>query len=404
VAKARRILADDSLEAPLQRRFEDLLVLQDSEGWFQEYDGPDPGYLSATVSFLAKMEREGFRHPGLRPAVERALGFIPYFLWPDGTFGGALGSRQTVHLYPHGLEYFAPDFPMAASLAKAARRGYAEGGFVPPAIQSDRYYHYRINELLEAALQAKPLAPRMPPLPYEQKPFSRFFPNSGIQTVKTKSYYAVTNLRKGGVLRAYAMPSGRVAAMDSGLEVKLGDGSTAAANWVNPRYEIKTDGQEVSARGRLCRIPLKNFTTMKFILFRVVVSVLGIFPFVAERMKGFFRRLLTLGIRETDLGFERRIRFEQNRILWEDRLSFGAKKVVHLWAGAELPIRYVPQSRHFQKSELDFVPVSTSADILEQAGQKGGLVLSQEVNFPSRERLAQFHLPEDQKPFFDGKK
>jgi hypothetical protein len=124
VAKARRILADDSLEAPLQRRFEDLLALQDSEGWFREYDGPDPGYLSATVSFLAKMEHEGFRHPGLRPAVEKALGFIPYFLWPDGTFGGALGSRQTVHLYPHGLEYFAADFPQAAALAKAARRGW----------------------------------------------------------------------------------------------------------------------------------------------------------------------------------------------------------------------------------------------------------------------------------------
>ncbi len=392
VAKARRIFGDENLKAPLERRFQDLLKLQDPEGWFQEYDGPDLGYLSAMVSFLAKMEREGFHHPGLRPAVEKALQFLAYFLWPDGTFGGALGSRQTVHLYPHGLEYYAKVFPIAASLAKAARRGFAQGGFVPPAIQSDRYYHYRINELLEASLQAAPLPPGGPAVPYDRKPFSLFFPRAGIKVVKTQNYYAAVNLRKGGVLRAYELPSGKAAAMDSGMEVQMKDGTVAAANWVNPRYEIEAKDDGAGVRGKLSRIPFKNFTSGRFILFRLVILTLGVFPQAAERLKGLFRKLLTLGIRETDFEFERRFQFGKDRIEWQDRLVLGKTPLKGLWVGAELPLRYVPQSRHFQKSELDFKPLSPDPETLESARQKGAIRLTQTVSFPKAKREAKFEV------------
>jgi len=337
------------------------------------------------------MEKEGFQHPGLRPAVEKSLPFLSHFMWPDGTLGGAVASRQTVHLYPHGLEYFAKDYPLAAALANAARRGVEAGGFVPPSIQSDHYYHYRINEYLEAAWEAKPLPAQLPALPFEDKPFRRHFPQAGISVVRTEDYYALVNLRKGGVLRAYDLSSSQAAVMDSGPLVKLADGKVAASNWVDPEYQVEMKDDEVKSQGQLCRIPFKSFTPSSFLLFRLVMLVLG--PSFAETLKGLFRNLLTLGVRRTSLRFERTIHFGEKEIHWKDRLDFGSTKVKGLWVGAEIPLRYVPQSRHFQKYDLRFEAGSPSDPVLDQAHAQGVLEIEQSISFPSLEKKRLFQVP-----------
>ena len=54
---ASKVLKDESLLYNFNDKFNYFLNLQDEEGWFLEYDGPDIGYLSATVSFLAKLHK-----------------------------------------------------------------------------------------------------------------------------------------------------------------------------------------------------------------------------------------------------------------------------------------------------------------------------------------------------------
>jgi hypothetical protein len=49
---AYKILGDDYLLKSFYKKFEFFEGLQSPEGWFLEYDGADPGYLSATISFL----------------------------------------------------------------------------------------------------------------------------------------------------------------------------------------------------------------------------------------------------------------------------------------------------------------------------------------------------------------
>ena len=56
VWKAGELLGDDKLLEAYNRLWEGFLSYHNrKEGWSREYDGIDPGYLSATVSFLAKM-------------------------------------------------------------------------------------------------------------------------------------------------------------------------------------------------------------------------------------------------------------------------------------------------------------------------------------------------------------
>ena len=90
-------------EAPFQRRLARLRSWQSQEGWFDEYGGADPGYLTLTIAQLADIDR---RRPrlGLRDPIQAAVDFIQAMLHPDGSLGGEYTSRATVNYFPHGFE------------------------------------------------------------------------------------------------------------------------------------------------------------------------------------------------------------------------------------------------------------------------------------------------------------
>ena len=50
---ASRLLHTNRWQAAIDQRLELVLSWQDSEGWFQEYEGCDPGYHTLTISCLA---------------------------------------------------------------------------------------------------------------------------------------------------------------------------------------------------------------------------------------------------------------------------------------------------------------------------------------------------------------
>ena len=90
-------------DGALAARVERLLSWQSAEGWFEEYGGADPGYLTLTIGMMALADRD---RPdlGLRPAIDRAIDFLAAMVHPDGTLGGEYASRATVNFFPHGLE------------------------------------------------------------------------------------------------------------------------------------------------------------------------------------------------------------------------------------------------------------------------------------------------------------
>src|SRR4029079_13042808 len=85
-----------------------------------------------------------------------------HFAYPDGYYGGSLGSRQTLHFYPHGVEVFAQQIPLAGALAQRMLEGLTAGALVPPSIMPDRYMPWRVAEYLLAYRDGRP---RTSPLP-----------------------------------------------------------------------------------------------------------------------------------------------------------------------------------------------------------------------------------------------
>lgn len=94
------LLGTDRWEAAKADRLKQVLSWQDEEGWFQEYEGCDPGYHTLTISLLAQIH-ETHPTPELRDALERAVALASNFIYPDGSFGGEIGSRNTYNFFPH---------------------------------------------------------------------------------------------------------------------------------------------------------------------------------------------------------------------------------------------------------------------------------------------------------------
>ena len=176
VWKAYQLLGDEALLEGFKARWAAFETYHHAgEGWSREYDGVDPGYLSATVSFLAKIYQDEPR-PELLEVMKQSATFCATFAYPNGHYAGSLGSRNTLHFYPHGFEILGPQHALASSVAEAMLQGLEAGALVPPAVMSDRYVVYRVPEFLLAYLDYSERPRELAPLPSETPGLQRYYP------------------------------------------------------------------------------------------------------------------------------------------------------------------------------------------------------------------------------------
>lgn len=381
VWKAYELLGDPKLKTGFERLFEGFLKYHNKEeGWSTEYDGVDPGYLSATVSFLGKVYQTN-PDAAIREVITRSAGFCSYFCYPNGFYAGSLGSRNTMHFYPHGFEVLVKEFPMAAAVAEHNLQALAQGKLVPPEIMADRYLFYRVPELLLAYLDYAPRPSVMPLLPFQQPATSRYFPGARVYAATTDSHYVVANLAKGGVVKVFDKESGSLALNDCGLLARLESGLVVSSQWVDPSYQCQASGLAWEVSGHLNTVPSnKLFSPLKNIIFRSALIALGWNPRLSHFMKGSIRKSLMLGQRPVQVAFKRRFRIEGDSAILEDELHLeGNSKVEALSVGDEFFVRYVPQSRYFQAQELDVHGYPLTVEQLATLNKDRQLIVRREI-------------------------
>jgi ubiquinone/menaquinone biosynthesis C-methylase UbiE len=352
VAYAGEVLRDPALQRGYERKLQEFLHTHTREGWSLEYDGADIGYLSATVSFLGKAWK--LNHDGrLRRVMEESIKFLSYFVSLDGSFGGSLGSRNTLHFYPHGCEILAPDLPLAGRIADAMLESLRGGKLVPAEIMADRYFLYRIPEHLESFIdyggrQGSAL------LPYEQQDFRRVFLGGRFYVEKRGRIYLLANAAKGGVTKVFRTDTGVLLLCDSGVIVRTTGGETLTSQWIDPDSTFTPKAHGYSVSGALHRVPAHRlFTPWKFLLFRLFLLLFGWHTGMAYRIKGIIRRLLMLQSGRAPVLFYRDVLLGEDRLRIRDKLVFvGHRDFQTVQLGDEFFVRYVPQSRYFQRYEL----------------------------------------------------
>ncbi|MCE5229523.1 hypothetical protein LLG95_07995 [bacterium] len=385
VFETARLLNTRELWVGYEKKLAEFYTYCNPEGWCLEYDGADPGYLSATVSFLGKI----YKHRAevalvrddkrMREVMTRAVDFCAWFAYPNGHYAGTIGSRQTLHFYPHGFEILAPEYPMAAAVADHLLKGLNEGALVPPEIQSDRYYQYRIPELLLSYVDYGQRPAQIPTLPWQTEPLEKYYPNGRFLMRTTPQSYTVVNAAKGGIIKHFDLNSNKLIFNDCGILAELEDGRVITSQWIDPQYAVERRPDYVAIRGTTHRVATKIFTPLKFIAFRLFMLAIGWNSKLAYEMKGLIRRLLMTQAKPMPVRFARQIQWNGNELLVTDLLEINETRVRRLLIGDEMPVRYVPQSRYFQPQELDVSGWTAPPEAIEKLNRNGKLTVRRRV-------------------------
>ncbi len=354
------VLKDESLLKGYNDKLEYFLTLQSPEGWSLEYDGPDIGYLSATVSFLGKFLKL-YHDERLYEIMKKGIEFTSFFVYPNKFYAGSIGSRQTSHFYPHGYELLADKVPLAGAIADKMLEGLSEGKLVLPEIMPDRYLVFRVPEFLLAYLDWHPRVKKAKKtkagraiLPYMREPFEKYFSESRILVVKKPKYYLLINLAKGGVAKLFDLKTNSLIFNDCGILGKLKNGTVVSSQWVDLDYSVKVDKNHAQVSGNLHRIFAKTFTPLKMIGFRSMLVTIGLSTKLAYGLKGRIRDMLITKSKVVPISFQRDFKYNGDKLEVQDSIKLNSNEnFERMMIGDEFFVRYVPQSMYFQNQELE---------------------------------------------------
>ncbi len=327
-----------------KRRLGILSSWQHPEGWFQEYEGADPGYQTVTIDAVARYWYKSGDDQVL-PLLEKALKFCVYFLHPDGSFGGEYGSRNTYIAYPAGMEILSGLFPEASYLARGFLRGISRGTRVY--LDDDRMVGHLVSNYLLAYKYYREKKER----PYEPgDQDTRYFKGCKIAVVKRKPFYAVVALNKGGTHKVFK--DEKLVSNCTGIAIKLSDGRIGVTNHISEN-RIEVNEKSMKVEGRFLLFKKEYATPIKLVIFRLVTVLLG----KTFRGSQFIRRLLQKRLithREfLPVYFTREIMLDHNRIAVTDEIRKEKNvSVSRLFRTKSLTSIYVAQSNAHQIGRL----------------------------------------------------
>lgn len=308
LVRLQELTGDTRWRDDIARRLERLLSWQTTEGWFWEYEGCDPGYLTLTISLLARLDGL-MPGAGLRDPLRRAIDFAGEFVHPDGTFGGEYGSRNTLNFFPHGFELAGSWKPEALAVNDAYLRGMAAGR--APCFDDDHIIgHHLWNYLLAwhdaAASRGGALA---------RSDGRHHYPEAGLIVDRRSGTELYLALAKGGVFKCFR--DERLVASDTQLSIETA-GGVAVAHLVD-KYDVEIEADRIAIAGALGWAKTSLMTPAKLVVLRFVMLTIGrLFPNAIRRL---LQRLLITGKRPAPFRFRRVFSWQGEGWIVEDHVE-----------------------------------------------------------------------------------
>ena len=296
-------------EEPFRERLARLLSWQDEEGWFDEYGGTDPGYLTLTLAQLADIDR---RRPelALREPIAAAVRFLQTVLHPDGTLGGEYTSRATNNYFPHGLEIVGAWLPDALALNDRALPALAAGRHA--SVSDDRIVGHHLVSWLLAWREWRPERPGPAPLVGKRI----VYPNARLLIDVRDDRRLYLGWSKGGALRLFDGEQPVLA--DTGPTLRLSDGRVAVTH-LEGDNTFELGENRIAVAGTMALAKSARLTPLKSIVLRAVMLTLGrFFPDLVRRL---LQRLLVTGRTEAPFAFRREVAWEGSALMVRDILT-----------------------------------------------------------------------------------
>jgi hypothetical protein len=340
-----RLLNTDRWQEQKERRLAQVLAWQNPEGWFQEYEGCDPGYQTLTISCLARIYELNPSNP-LKDAIAKAVAFASYFVHPDGSYGGEYTSRNTYNFFPHGFELVGKWLPEALNINDRFLKGLASG--LAPCYADDHIIgHHTWNYLLAW----RDFVPERPPLKPRRE--GRFWLQEGgiiIERKENTELYLALN--KGGVFKLFR--NEKLITSDTQFSLLIREGKknkNAVAHLISSGYKIKVNEDEISIQGSLGWAKQKQMTTLNLMILRIVMFTFGrFFPNLIRRI---LQKILITGKQAAPFTFSRKLRWENGQwVIIDELYAESWEKVMAVGIGCDQTSIYVVMSRTFQPGQL----------------------------------------------------
>ncbi len=375
-----RLAGLDELVRAARERAALALSWQDSEGWFTEYEGCDPGYLTMTIDFLAKL-RGASGWDFLDEPLGRAVEFARDFLHPDGSYAGEYGSRNTFNYMPHGFELLAARLPAAREIADGWLWGVLHGHEATN--DDDRIFvHPTFNQIQAARTAAEAGDRPLPDEPPAMRPGVRWHKNAGLLVVDRGDWHLVVALNKGGVFKAWH--AGRLVASDTGLVAKpAGTEKRLVSHLVRPTGSVAGEIEVDLERGRVCvLVPLawsskKLASPLRQIAFRSVTTTLG--RFAPNLVRGMLQKMLITGGRAAPFTLRREFDWAAGAPTVTDTLTalVGAPALEKLFRSTDATSIYVATSNPAHDGAL--MPWEDLSTCLPELRTSGCITLRREL-------------------------
>ena len=324
------------------------------EGWFQEYEGADPGYQSCTIAFLAKLYKKS-GDPALLDLMKPGAEFCRRFMHPDGSYAGEYGSRNTFHFYPHGFEVLAGHGhgPSAEIADLFLTRGLPAGARYFN--DDDRMCAHYVYDWMEAWRDFSPTRSRFSEegagdesAAFEVERFAK----AGLVVGRSDRATVVIALNKGGVMKVIDR-AGTVAS-DTGIIARDTAGTVLVSHLVDGEFQIEADdaARRYVVSGRLSKRRSKLATPITQVAFRLLNLTLG--RFAPNLLRTVLQKILITGKPRTAWRFQREFTLAEGRVTVTTTLTRpdGAPALVEACFGSDATSIYVANSDVYQRGVL----------------------------------------------------
>ncbi len=359
-------LGDATLARHADATIGEILAHQHADGFYCEYGGFDPGYETLGIQYLARYW-EKTRDARVLESLRRAVAFLAHAVHPDGSVGGAYGSRHTRLYFPAGFEILASEIPEAAGVASFMRARLGRGEVVTPAnVDAHNAYVVSLSYLHACGVTAPAIAPA--PLPCQALREQRLF-SSGLLAAGTDAYYAVFALNKAGIGRVHARATGELAHEDAGWVLR--DERGLHATQLAKTTFLKRDDGNYLAEGRMGVVQQEQLTPLRFLLLRLLNLTL----FRSEALGRWIRRLvierLITRVPSSPHVFDRMICPGPEQIAVIDSFETGTGRVTSVELAREFTGIHMGSAKTFHPSALRGGTVVETDGLAEQLTSHG---------------------------------
>jgi hypothetical protein len=338
--KVASMTGDDALRAAAEDRVKRLLGWQSGEGWFFEYQGCDPGYLTLTLANMAEIDAQ---RPDLklREPIARAVCFLHALQPPDGWPGGEWTSRNTNNYFPHGLEMIGRWMPEALDINTRAVRALDPA----PEYDDDHILGHHSWSYLKAALAWTET--RRDPVVAEG---DATWPDAGYAIRRAGRYTLLASLKKGASYRLYE--GERLVRADTGVSVQVAEGRklrTYVCHLWNDAPQVTESGGVLTVSGPMGRAKASQMTPLKNVVLRLLMLTVG--RFKPDLVRQILQRMLITGEPASPFRFTRSLGLTERGLEVSDRV-FGRGDIVSAGMGPSQTSIYTVMSRVYHPAQL----------------------------------------------------